>query len=76
MNYARKVESSDFETYHAVSTVLSHFGAHDTVSTRATLQAIRWMAPLCHDTDEELIKLIVTLATGRTMGVAFDHKAA
>lgn len=60
--------------YEAVSAVLSTFGPHDVVSTGNTLQAVRWLEPGCPETDEELVALIVSIATGRTMGVSFDHK--
>ena len=60
--------------YEAVSTVLSNFGPRDVISTGTTLQAVRWLQPGCPETDEELVALIVSIATGRTMGVSFDHK--
>ena len=60
--------------YEAVSTVLSTFGPHDVISTGTTLEAVRGLQPGGSETDEELVALIVSIATGRTMGVNFDHK--
>ena len=74
MSHAQKAVTSEFEAHYAVSTVLSHYGPRDVISTGAALKAIRWMAPLCRETDEELVGLIVTAATGRTMSVVFDHR--
>lgn len=74
MNQAQKALSSEFEAHYAVSTVLSHYGPNDVVSTGAALKAIRWMAPLCRESDEEIVGRLVTAATGRTMSVIFDHR--
>jgi hypothetical protein len=74
MNHAKTRTSSEFEAQHAVSTVLSHYGSRDVISTGNALKAIRIMAPLCRKTDEEIVGLIVTAASGRTMGVMFDHR--
>jgi hypothetical protein len=74
MSQAQKLAVSEFEAHYAVSTVLSHYGPRDVVSTGSALKAIRWMAPLCRETDEEIVGLIVSAATGRTMSVIFDHR--
>ena len=75
MTYTDNVVPSKFEAQYAVSTLLSHYGPHDVVSTRAAIKAIRVMAPLCRTADDDLVALIVSAATGRTMTVAFDHRA-
>ena len=73
MNQLRTRPSTEFEAQHAVSTVLSHYGSRDVISTGSALKAIRFMAPLCRETDEEIVGLIVTAAAGRTISVMFDH---
>ena len=74
MSHAHQGMSSEFEAKHAVSTVLSHYGSRDVISTGNALKAIRVMAPLCRETDEDIVGLIVSEATGRTMSVVFDHR--
>ena len=74
MSHAQPRTSSKFEARHAVSTVLSHYGSRDVISTGNALKAVRFMAPLCRETDEDIVGLIVSEATGRTVGVVFDHR--
>ncbi len=74
MIHAQRRVSSEFAARYAVSTVLSHYGSRDVISTGNALRAIRMMAPLCRETDEDIVGLIVSEATGRTMSVVFDHR--
>lgn len=74
MSHAKPRTSSKFEAKYAVSTVLSHYGSRDVVSTGNALKAVRFMAPLCRETDEDIVGLIVSEATGRTVSVMFDHR--
>lgn len=64
------------DAYVAVSTAVSLTGSAYLVSTGATLRTVRKLSPCCRASDEELIALIVAIASGRTMGVSFDHHEA
>ncbi len=76
MNLPEKQMQSTFASRYAVSTVLSHFGSRDVVSTHMTIQAIRTMVPRCQETDEELVDLIISMATKRSTAIRFDHRSA
>lgn len=75
MNVVPRVAVVDLTAQQLVSSALSKFRAGDTISTRATLDAVRRSAPACEDSDDELVELIVMTAIGRTMGVVFDHRS-
>lgn len=64
------------DAYVAVSTAVSLYSAGNVASTGTVLQAVRKLSPFCSESDEELIALIVAIASGRTMGVSFDHREA
>lgn len=74
MNYARLTSSPESAAYDAVKVALSGFRSGELVSTRTILNTVRRLAPACLESDEELVALIVPVATGRTMAVSFDHK--
>jgi hypothetical protein len=75
MNVVPRVPVIDLTAQELVSSALSKFRAGDTVSTRASLDAIRRIGPACEDSDDDLVELIVMMAIGRTMGVIFDHRS-
>ena len=67
---------SDADAYDAVFTTLLEYHPDDIVSTHRALADVRRLAPDCPLDDEELIGLIVRMATGTTMVVSFDHREA
>ncbi len=75
MNAVSSAPVIDLTAQQLVSSTLSKFRTGDTVSTRAALAAIRRMDPARTDSDDDLVKLIVMAAIGRTMGVVFDHRS-
>ncbi len=75
MNAVSSAPVIDLTAQQLVSSTLSKFRAGDTVSTRAALDAIRRIDPARTDSDDDLVKLIVMAAIGRTMGVVFDHRS-
>jgi hypothetical protein len=76
MNARFPVTQSRSDAYVAVSTALSLYSVGNIASTRTVLRAVRKLSPVCSASDEELIALIVSIASGRTMGVSFDHREA
>ena len=66
----------DADAYDAVFTTLLEYHPDDIVSTHMALGEVRRLAPDCPLDDEELIGLIVRMATGTTMVVSFDHREA
>jgi hypothetical protein len=66
----------DADAYDAVFTTLLEYHPDDIVSTHMALAEVRRLAPGCPLDDEELIGLIVRMATGTTMVVSFDHREA
>lgn len=59
-----------------VSALLSGHPLGQPVSTRSVLADFRTAAPTSLDTDDKVVETIVHIATGRTMAVVFDHRAA
>ena len=59
-----------------VSALLSEHPLGQPVSTRCLLQAFRATVPASLESDDEIVASIVRFATGRTMAVVFDHRAA
>jgi hypothetical protein len=59
-----------------VSALLSGHPLGQPVSTRSVLMDFRAAAPTSLDADDEIVASIVRIATGRTMAVVFDHRAA
>ena len=59
-----------------VSAMLSGHPLGQPVSTRRMLLEFRKAAPARMDSDDEIVGSVVRVATGRTMAVAFDHRAA
>jgi len=43
------------------------------VSTRATIANVRERAPNCAASDNELVNHIISMATGQSMTIEFDH---
>ena len=66
----------DADAYDAVFTTLLEYHPDDIVSTHSALGDVRRLLPECQLGDEELIALIVKIATGTTMAVSFDHREA
>jgi hypothetical protein len=66
----------DADAYDAVFTTLLEYHPNDIVSTHGALAEVRRLLPDCAIDDEELIALIVRMATGTTMAVSFDHREA
>jgi hypothetical protein len=66
--------SLDPDAYDAVFTALLEYHPNDVVSTRTVLRDVRRLAPACERSDDELVALIVQLATGTTMAVSFDQR--
>jgi hypothetical protein len=60
--------------YRIVNTIVSRSVAGATVSTRDAIVACRAEAPDCALTDEELVRLLVAEAIGRSRSVEFDHR--
>ena len=59
-----------------VSALLSGHPLGQPVSTLSLLTDFRATAPTSIETDEAIVESIVRIATGRTMAVVFDHRAA
>jgi hypothetical protein len=76
MQPARFIAATDADAYDAVFTTLLEYHPDDIVSTHCALGQVRRLAPDCALDDEELIGLIVRMATGTTMIVSFDHREA
>ena len=76
MNARFPVTQGRSDAYVAVSTALSLYSVGNIASTRTVLRAVRKLSPVCSASDEELIALIVSIASGRTVGVSFDHREA
>jgi hypothetical protein len=68
--------AADADAYDAVFTTLLEYHPDDIVSTHSALANVRRLLPDCALDDEELIALIVRMATGTTMIVSFDHREA
>jgi hypothetical protein len=64
----------DPDAYDAVFTALLEYHPNDVVSTRRVLKDVRRLAPECPFPDEEMLALIVQMASGTTMGISFDHR--
>lgn len=76
MTASQIAPSLDADAYDAVFTALIEYHPNDTISTRTVLQEVRRLAPGCAHSDEEIVALIVHLATGTTMAVSFDQREA
>jgi len=76
MEPADLAASPDADAYDAVFTTLLEYHPGDVVSTRDALAQVRRLEPDCGLGDEELIGLIVRMATGTTMIISFDHREA
>jgi hypothetical protein len=59
-----------------VSALLSGHPLGQPVSTRCIMADFRAAAPASLETDDTIVASIVRIATGRTMAVVFDHRAA
>lgn len=70
------VNSQDPDAYDAVFTALIEYHPNEAISVRAVLAEVRRLAPGCASSDDEIVALIVQLATGSTMGVTFDQRDA
>jgi hypothetical protein len=66
----------DPDVYDAVFTTLLEYHPNDILSTRDALLGVRHLLPDSSLGDEELVALIVKVATGTTMMVSFDHREA
>lgn len=68
--------SLDPDAYDAVFTALLEYHPNDVISTRTVLKDVRRLAPQCAFPDDEMVALIVQMATGTTMAVSFDQREA
>ena len=59
-----------------VSALLSGHPLGQPVSTLSLLTDFRATSPTSLETDDTIVASIVRIATGRTMAVVFDHRAA
>jgi hypothetical protein len=59
-----------------VSALLSSHPLGQPVSTRCLLADFRITCPASMETDDAIVASIMRVATGRTMAVVFDHRAA
>jgi hypothetical protein len=59
-----------------VSALLSGHPLGQPVSTRSMLMGFRAAVPTSLETDDRIVESVVRIATGRTMAVVFDHRAA
>jgi len=66
----------DPDAYDAVFTALLEYHPNEVVSTRTVLRDVRRLAPDCGFPDEEMLALIVQMASGTTMAISFDHREA
>lgn len=72
MAVTQPIPFDDAPAYEAVSTIVSRSGRTRPVSVRETIATYRKAIPGSSLSDEELVKLIVRAATGRTKAVHFD----
>jgi len=66
----------DADAYDAVFTALLEYHPNDVISTSRVLRDVRRLAPACTLADDDMIALIVQMATGTTMAVSFDQRGA
>jgi hypothetical protein len=66
----------DPDAYDAVFTALLEYHPNEVVSTRTLLKDVRRLAPECAFADEDMLALIVQMASGTTMAISFDHRDA
>jgi hypothetical protein len=76
MPATQRATSLDPDVYDAVFTTLLEYHPNDVLSTRDALLGVRHLLPDSALNDEDLVALIVKLATGTTMMVSFDHREA
>ncbi|RNJ42556.1 hypothetical protein B5V01_16195 [Mesorhizobium erdmanii] len=57
-----------------VALLLDRADHEDIVSVKATMKKARNAAPYLLESDEELTEVVVTVATGRGLSVAFDSQ--
>lgn len=62
------------EGYKAVQAALAYYSDKDTVSTRTVLSEVRNTISPSQESDEVLLKILVSIATTRQIGVVFDNK--
>lgn len=67
------IESRRSDAYVAVSTALALNSSGDVASTGMVLRATRRLSPHCRESDDELIGLLVSIASKRTIALSFDH---
>lgn len=75
MTVTQTIPFDDTPAYEAVATIVSRSGRTRPVSVRDTIASYRTAAPGSSLSDEELVRLIVRAATGRTKAVHFDGAA-
>jgi hypothetical protein len=64
----------DFDAYAAVFAVLSKYSAGSLISTHVTVSEVReQLSHFADVSDDELIGLIVRVATANRMLISFDH---
>jgi hypothetical protein len=74
MPLSRSVMTPDLEAYPAVFAVLSKYSAGSLISTHLAVSEARGHLPHFADvSDDELVGLIVKVATANRMLISFDH---
>ena len=68
------VPTANMSGKQLVSSALARLTSRDTISTKALIQTVRWTCPECHETDDDLLKIIVEMAKDRAMAIVFDHR--
>ncbi len=74
MSYGQPRETTRPSVEAAVTTAFSSLGIQDIVSTRTALAIARKALGDIAVSDDEIVTRIVSMATGRTMAVDFDHR--
>ena len=69
-----KVPSEILSAEELVMLTLAKHTSNDTISIKATIKTVRWLAPYCHETDAELVELIVAVVADRHLSCVFDHR--
>ncbi|WP_156389083.1 hypothetical protein [Mesorhizobium sp. Root695] len=57
-----------------VAAALSTHHAGETISTKSTIEAVRWAWPDCNENDDELTACVVQYAKERQLVVLFDAR--
>jgi hypothetical protein len=74
MPMSRSATIPDLDAYAAVFAVLSKYSAGSLISTHVTVNEVRGhLSHFADVSDDELVGLIVRVATANRMMISFDH---